>query len=322
MPSAANRLGYNCMAIALHAVPPAPPQPSSSTRAPGALVLDERLPLRAGLGAAFAGAIAYAQAMAEAAGRDPVHAVHEYRKAVRRARAVVRLARPIVPRRTFKALNQELRQAVAASSAARDTEVLEAALEHLPGRSSDPARRAAREAIRAEQGSTQGEQGVLRHGAWMLNGLPARFFESLPRDVCWLDLETGLRGSYRRARKARAEAGRTGDFAAIHDFRKRVKELRYQLELLDAAAELASKRGPQQLARLAQRLGTVTDLIALRRLVAGRPELDSAAGRRLVRATDERIALLFARELPRTAVLFEKRPRRFAARIMRRLRAA
>jgi CHAD domain-containing protein len=288
-------------------------------------VLDELLPLRAGLGAAFSGAIAYAQAMAEAAGRDPVHAVHEYRKAVRRARAVVRLARPIVPRRAFSALNQELRQAVAASSATRDAHVLEAALEHLPGRSSDPARRAAREAleaIRAEQGSTQGAQRVLRHGAWTLNGLPARFFESLPRDVCWLDLESGLRGSYRRARKARAEAGRTGDFAAIHDFRKRVKELRYQLELLEAAAELALKRDHQQLARLAQRLGTVTDLIALRRLVAGRPELDSAAGRRLVRATDGRIALLLARELPRTAALFEKRPRRFVARIMRRLRAA
>jgi CHAD domain-containing protein len=288
-------------------------------------VLDERLPLRAGLGAAFAGVIAYARAMAEAVGTDPVHAVHEYRKALRRARAVVRLARPIMRRRTFEALNHELRQAVAASSPARDAHVLDAALEHLPGRGTDPGRRAAREAleaIRAEQGCAQGEQGVLRHGAWTLNELPERFFESLPRDVCWFDLEAGLRRSYRRARKARAEAGRTGEFTAIHAFRKRVKELRYQLELLEAAAELAPKRDHQQLARLAQRLGTVTDLIALRRLIAKRPELDTVAGRRLVRTMDARIALLFARELPRTAMLFEKRARRFAARIMRRLRAA
>lgn len=294
----------------------------ASFSSPGALLLDERLPLRAALGAAFAGVLGYARSRADLAERDPVGAVHEYRKAVRRGRALLRLSRPILARSAYRGLNAELRKAVAASSPVRDVHVLQEALRRLPAGRDAGARAAAREVVESMASGVQrpgAERDVLRRGAWALRALPERFFEALPRGVRWSDLSKGLSKSYRRARAALEKAERTGDHADVHDFRKRVKELRYQLELFEAVGEGLKRREQRGLASLAQKLGAATDLIALLRLAASRPELGSAQGRRLARAVDARVSAIVARELPRARGLFRERPRRFAARALGRL---
>jgi CHAD domain-containing protein len=288
---------------------------------PGALALDDQLPPRAGLGAAFAGVMGYARSLADHAKGDPVGAVHEYRKAVRRGRALLRLARPIMARAAFRALNAELRKALAASSPVRDAHVLTEALRWLPARTGAAARAAARQALEVVPRPRKGaEEEVLRRGAWALRALPERFFDALPRDVSWADLSSGLRESYRRSRKALQRSERSGEQDSLHDFRKRVKELRYQLELFEAAGEGRPRRATRGLASLAQRLGAATDLIALRRLAVSLPGIESADGRRLARAIDARVAVLAARELPRARKLFRERPKRFAARALSRLR--
>ncbi len=288
---------------------------------PGALVLDDRLPLRAGLGAAFAGVIGYARSRANLSGGDPVEAVHEYRKAVRRARALLRLSRPVLPYSGYRSLNAELRRAVAETSAVRDVHVLREALQRLPlgkdarGRS---VAGAAQEAMAKRQPREGAEQEVLRRGAWALRALPERFFRALPRDVSWSDLSSGLRKSYRRARESLEAAERSGQGADVHVFRKRVKELRYQLELFEAVGDWPPRREHRGLASLAQRLGAATDLIALSRFAFASDGFDAPQSQRLARAVDARVAALFERELPRARKLFRERPRRFAARSLER----
>ena len=55
---------------------------------------------------------------------DPFAAVHGVRKDLKRSRALLRLMRPLLPRRVFDAEHAVLREAGHALSAARDTQVL------------------------------------------------------------------------------------------------------------------------------------------------------------------------------------------------------
>jgi len=56
----------------------------------------------------------------------------------------------------------------------------------------------------------------------------------------------------------------------LHEWRKRVKELRYQVELLASKGGGEIKRREKSLGRLAQDLGAVTDLIVLAREIGER----------------------------------------------------
>jgi CHAD domain-containing protein len=64
-------------------------------------------------------------------------------------------------------------------------------------------------------------------------------------------------------RSTLAQAATTGENAEFHEWRKRVKELRYQIELLASSGSAELKRREKALATLAEQLGKVTDLIVL-----------------------------------------------------------
>src|SRR5688572_28087233 len=100
-----SRPGYDSDMITTGAtaVTPTPPEPVAR------LALDPSLPPWAALNAAFAGVIAYATAQVPRAEQDPAKAIHEYRKSIRRARALVRLVRPFVKGKQYERLDGELR---------------------------------------------------------------------------------------------------------------------------------------------------------------------------------------------------------------------
>lgn len=256
-------------------------------------------PWDAGLLEAFDRVIALALAQVERAAKDPEKAIHEYRKSIRRARAVVRLVRgPLATQ--FAGLDGTLREAVLATSGLRDVDVLRGLVAGLlepppppgpcavvvageaaaqgtdvatatatvvvaPRPTLDAAARPALERLDAllaeRQAAQQGGsvQDALRRGAELVLPLLARFARVLP-SLLAADLREGFAGSYRRARRAREEAARTRDDDAVHAWRKRVKELRYQLEL-DPTADEAPERACW--ADLAERLGAITDQVVL-----------------------------------------------------------
>jgi CHAD domain-containing protein len=297
---------------------PRAPQPAER----GRLALDERLPLRVGLVAAFAGVVAYASAMADAAADDPDRAVHEVRKALRRALAVVRLARPALGEASYRALAADLRGALRGTSPLRDAAVLLPTLRSLPD---EPRTRAARRTLKRLL-SAQGHAAApspalrarLRRSLRLLAPMPERLLACLPEKVRWRELAAGLSRSYRRTRRARRRAFRTGEDAHVHAFRKRVKELRYQLELLEEAHGRRPSRTRRELAALADALGEVTDLVVLRGAVRSRAgELPQASAEALLSSLDDAVSERLGRLRRRSRELFERSP---ADRAMRAFR--
>ena len=291
----------------------------------GRLALDERLPLRVGLSSAFAGVIGYARAMVDEARRDPVRAVHEYRKALRRARAVLRLSRPLLGEGCFRELLHELRLALRGTSPLRDAAVMAQTLQGLPDLvRTRRARRAMRELLAVEARSDASAERIaleLSRSAQIVAPLPVRFLACLPQDVRWRQVREALERSLKRARRARREARRGGEDQQVHAFRKRVKELRYQLELLEAAQPGKLRRDHRDLATLAEALGEVTDLTLLRRFVRLRAqEIEAARPAALVACLDSLVQRRLQAALAASRRLFARHPRDFAKRAVRRFR--
>jgi len=227
-----------------------------------------------GLALAFADMIAFAREQCESS--DLTVAVHTYRKSVRRARSLVKLVRPTISKRTYRALNAGLRDAVRATSELRDGDVTAALLVDYAGPPGCAGTLAVWQAQlqNVQRPSPEHVQSTLRACADALGPIPAQFAAAVadlqPQGFC-----AGLQASYARARKARRAAIKADlPDEAVHTWRKRTKEVRYQLELLasPAAGQLNAAFG-----QLAQDLGRVTDWTVLESSLAQTEGLDPEA---------------------------------------------
>ena len=206
---------------------------------------------------------------------DPVDAVHTARKAVKKERSLLRLARGTMPPRQRRRENEALRAAARGLSTARDAEVMVATVDDLSERYAGQLPettfheiRAELERVRDDQrrqlvGSALGTQAVQELGAVRLR---TEDWE-LSRGG-WRAMQPGLARAYRdgRAAFARARARRSAE--ALHGARKRVKDLWYQERLLAAACGPAVKGHAKDAHRLADLLGDDHDLAVLRQALA------------------------------------------------------
>lgn len=293
-------------------------QPGDPLPVRGPLAFARDLPLRDAVAAAFAAEIDHALAISRFAATRPSRAVHEFRKSVRRARALVRLLRPLLPDATRVAVERTLAEVARSTSALRDIDVLPAAMQAL-----DAAERrqfatlqadlwARRDALRRS-----GEaEPVLQAGAEMLVALTPVLAAALRPDLTWDDLGEGLHDGYRRTRKALQQARKHPNQLLIHDWRKRAKDLRHQMEFLlpDDAREVA---GYPELVALVKDLGDMTDLIALRRWSREQAGLaDQAGTRALARVVKARIATQFGDVAQRAKKLFHPKAKHFAVEVL------
>lgn len=284
----------------------------------GPLTLDRTIPLRDAVAAAFTDEIRHALAVARHAGSKPARAVHELRKSVRRARALVRLVRPLLPQPTRVALEKTLGQVARSTSAHRDTEVLPVAMRALNGK--DRKQFTALEAelwARRDTLRRSGEiEPLLRSGAEQLERLPPMLASALRPDLSWDDLGVGLRDSYRRARKALQHAGKHPNHVLIHDWRKRAKDLRHQVELLVPPEQLEDVHH-EQLVAVLKDLGQITDLIALRNWAREHGAVaDDRGPRALGRAIKAQVHGQFDPVIERGHKYFRKKARHFAAEVV------
>ena len=220
------------------------------------------VPLREAMLSAFTAIIATARGTVRHVALEPEEALHDFRKSVRRARALVSLLRPALGRTAAAGLSGELRAAFQSTGALRDADILIATLRSVA--SDDPSRPIVERALAQEQardGARAAE--ALAAGSRVLRPLPEVLRVTLPRAFSMDDLARGLARSCRRVRATLAQAVEAGTSAAFHEWRKRVKELRYQIELLASTGSAALKRREKALAALAEELGKVTDLIVL-----------------------------------------------------------
>lgn len=199
-------------------------------------------------------------------GEDPAEAIHGARKDMKKLRAVLRLARGTLPRRLYKEENQRYRGAARALSASRDAEVkletLDALAEGnggLPREATetwrqilDRDREAAVNTAHAEAAIGLIEEGLEGIRSWPLEG------------DSWKLVSGEVKRAYRRGSRAMKTAAADPREESFHEWRKRAKDLWYQLRLLAPAW-----RGPlgavaEEAHRLTDLLGDHHDLAVLR----------------------------------------------------------
>jgi CHAD domain-containing protein len=176
-------------------------------------------------------------------------AIHETRKALKRLRTIVRILEPGLGEQALAQETGALRDVAAQLSVARDTEVMLATLESLLERHPRKLDRRGVRRLRARlieerdraRAETLGDPVAMALVVADLGAcrLRVQTWPDPPRSDRRL-LEPGLerlygqgRRRYRRARKARGDPA-----VAMHEWRKRVKDLRYLGEMLQCQATL------------------------------------------------------------------------------------
>jgi CHAD domain-containing protein len=216
--------------------------------------------LRGSILAAFRDAIDQAR---RAAGNptDLDEAVHTYRKSLRRARAILAMVADDLPGSDADAILQTLRRARRAVSAARDHAVAPKALASLV--LDDGPRDAAQQVITAARAAAPDRDEVTRHlveGADQVAGSADAFAVAVP-DLDWPMVVDGVARTYRAARRQLGDAKRSR--RAFHAWRRRTKELSYQLALIAAGAGERTAAIAGEVDGLSDELGDVVDLVML-----------------------------------------------------------
>lgn len=223
--------------------------------------------------AAFEQAVADALEQAAAVDADPERAVHEFRRATRRARAAFALVRRSLPTTTRIEIAAALRSVLRDTSVLRDRDVLPAALARLePRRGTEEARaqvasQLLADRIRARRPRSRAR--VLAVAAARLGLLPDRFAIDLPASLSFADLDEGLARLARRARRAvRSARKQPESHEHSHEARKRVRLLAMALSGLPGEVSAAG-RAARRLARLSAQLGETLDLELLAQFARG-----------------------------------------------------
>jgi len=260
-------------------------------------------------------------------------AVHETRKALKRLRALVRLLREELGEKAFAREDAVLRNAGQRLASARDAEVMVSTLDGLLKR--HPRKLGARRSVRKLRRALVAERdraikralGDVAERAQVLSELRA----ARGRVAAWSLSDRGgiklveadLRRLYRQGRRRGRRAGRSpigqgkGDGArALHQWRKRVKDLRYAAELL----------GLRQIAGRAERLGEVLGeehdlaLLAARVSAPGGPLAGRKKARKaLLKQIARRRKSLRKRALREGKRFYRRKPKRFTARVRREI---
>jgi len=220
--------------------------------------------------------------------------IHGARKQLKRARATLRLIREAVGDERYRRENIAARDAARPLSQARDAEVLSDALAGLLERFGSDAsglqvaplqqrlttdRRSAAQSLPAKQlGEIKRalKRCLTRAQAWRLESSG------------WSSLETGLRATYRRARRALRKARAERATEDLHEWRKQTKYLWHQLQILAPLATGPVGELADEFHHLADYLGDEHDLAVLRERVATPAGELSVTRQALLSRIDER----------------------------------
>ena len=238
-------------------------------------------PLADQLVAAFGTMLSEARGQAKAAAEGPGPALHDYRRAVRRAEAVLDLTRPMLRKYPRNIIAAGLSRATRKTRTLRDLDAVRPSLAKLAEAELDPryadalaALKRYLEAAAAELAGTEITAWRLRKNVRALAGLDDAFRAGLHN---WVEPEMlldRLRVHYKDVRNAYRQARESLTVGDLHAWRKAARTVRYQLELLKTTGDPALERLHVTFEKQVRQLGAVTDLVALAGIVADAdPEL-------------------------------------------------
>lgn len=208
--------------------------------------------------------------LSEGINEDPVKAVHDARKAIKKERSLLRLSRGAMPAERRRQENGTLREAARALSGVRDADVLIATVDGLSARFAGQVPAKTFTAIRKQLSARRdGEPGALSgaldtKAVQDLGAVRLRVEELELAEGGWKAIDAGLVRSYRRGRKALRRARRSRSSEELHAWRKRVKDLWYHQRLLADSCGPAVRGQAKEAHHVADLLGDDHDLGLLR----------------------------------------------------------
>lgn len=245
--------------------------------------------------------------------------IHDFRKALKRWRALLRLleipiGKPAKSARTAaRELARELARTRDAQSALDALTNIENNDHALSGRTLASLRQRLLAMKRRRERSALSP--VLHRRLGLRLNSAERAFAGWPlNDVGFNDIVAGLTETYRNARRAIPGAWPKATAEELHELRKRVVEHRYQMELVESLWPRFGKLWVEEAQRLRNRLGAYQDLAVLARLTAPHQPLAHWRSRLapLIAKRQERHAHAAARLAGR---LFAERPKAFHRRL-------
>jgi len=211
-------------------------------------------------------------------------AIHDARKNIKKARAVLRLVRAGIPRKEFRRVTKLLRGAAKRLDAARDAyvkvETLRTLARHFEGQFAAGALRQTRAKFRTafkaelarftKEKTAKAVERLLRQAARELQRLEVR-------GKGWKALAPGAKTTYARGRQAYHRALKDSSADNFHSWRKRAKDLWYQVTLLRRAWPEQIDALASELEKLGDYLGDDHDLVVLRQAAEERCARDGQA---------------------------------------------
>ena len=280
-----------------------------------ASALHDPVDLRVRLLGEFDDAVAAAKASAAMGEHGSTTAVHDSRKALRRARAVLSMVSSALPKSEQRAVRAALQEARRSLSTVRDHAVAPETLGalELGDEERDTAKRVLDNAAEAIPALTEIRQ-LLGEAAARAAAQAEALAASLPQELGWGVVAGGIAAVYGEARDARRRAKHSRPW--FHTWRRRSKELVYQLDFVAAYAGARTLAIRAELDAITDQLGPAVDLVMLRDFVQthaqGLPPKDVERLRaELDRQLEDRMK--DARKAGRDA--FSQKPKKFLRRL-------
>ena len=250
--------------------------------------------------------------------------VHDARKNLQKSRAALRLLRETLGERTYRRENTMLRDAARALNRARDARVLAEALQGLrangSGLNGDAASTELEQLLRTEQMEVQRElrkNGALDAQRGALQQLVRRSTRWRVGKGGWSDLGPAFRRIYRSGRQAMPAQGARADDAALHEWRKRTKYLRYALQMLEPMRPGLLSPLVKDARRLTECLGEHHDLSMLALKARDFAQSNGTSVAALLDAIEQHQARLAARALRCGDRLYQARSKGLTERLGR-----
>jgi CHAD domain-containing protein len=252
--------------------------------------------------------------------RPSEKSVHEARKALKKARAALRLLRPGLEPAAYRAENALLRDAGRSLAPLRDTTALRDVLDALRERKAGDrrvavlARLATGLQVEEKRFATEpaAREAALASCLRLLKQSLARAERPDFADIGGKPLAKGMRRIYRKAREALAGARASRTPEALHEWRKQTKYLHAAAGALSDAGVQPLKRLVQWCADIARWLGDDHDLSALRDEI-GRSFPQEPGTDTILARLEGRRWKLQRQALGRGAFAFRKKPAKFIA---------
>jgi CHAD domain-containing protein len=263
------------------------------------------------------------------AGTEPADAIHEARKDVKKIRSALRLVRRPIGDDVWRRENDHYREAARTLSSFRDAEILVESLDGLAerfGPSSrdrfDQLRKQLEDENRAAHDDGSVERAMAAAAAQLAAGR-ARI-ELLPLEGGgWELIGPGLHRTYRRGRKQLRAVEEEASVTNLHELRKRVKDLWYQVRLISDADKHMLGSLADHAHDLSDHLGDDHDLALLHEQVQRRRAGFAAPAdkRHLLQEIDQRRGELQFAAISLGERIYADKPKRFTKRLEKRWEA-